>query len=249
MRSLILLLLPSIASAALTASFTQDEKSITTEARLPSLSVEAEASPAQGLPPGAFTSAWSGKIVIEKRARLYFSFQGKGDAILKVGGEEALNLKGDLSTEKSKRLRLNPGEHEIEITYASLPDGSGSFRLMWEGSNTFPLEPVPSTVFTKSDAPLDPAHLIASHNCTKCHAADFEKSAMPELGHTAPDLTRIGDRASAEWLTRWIAEPDKLKPTTTMPAMVDHTKPEGAQAAADLGAYLATLKSAEPGPA
>ncbi|MDB4323431.1 c-type cytochrome [Akkermansiaceae bacterium] len=249
MRSLILLLLPSIASAALTASFTQDEKSITTEARLPSLSVEAEASPAQGLPPGAFTSTWSGKIVIEKRARLYFSFQGKGDAILKVGGEEALNLKGDLTTEKSKRLRLNPGEHEIEITYASLPDGSGSFRLMWEGSNTFPLEPVPSTVFTKSDAPLDPAHLIASHNCTKCHAADFGKSAMPELGHTAPDLTRIGDRASAEWLTRWIAEPDKLKPTTTMPAMVDHTKPEGAQAAADLGAYLATLKSVEPGPA
>ena len=30
-----------------------------------------------------------------------------------------------------------------------------------------------------------------------------------------------------------------------MPAMVDHTKPEGAQAAADIGAYLASLITEE----
>ncbi len=256
MRALALLpllfFLPLAASASLTATFQQGEKSITTQTRLPSLSVAPKSSPAQGLPPGPFTTTFSGTLLIEKRARLYFSFEGKGDAILKIAGEEALNLKGDLTTQKSNRLRLNPGEHEIEITYTSLPDGSGSFRLMWEGSKTFPTEPIPSTAFTaftKSAATIDPAHLIASHNCTKCHTADFGKSALPELTHAAPDLTHIGDRASAEWLTRWIAEPDKLKPTTTMPAMVDHTKPEGAQAAADLGAYLATLKSTEPGPA
>jgi len=247
LRSLIFLLLPSLATASLTASFTQGEKTTSTQAALPSLYVEADSPPAPGLPPGAFNSTWTGTLVIEKRARLSFSFEGQGDATLKIAGDEILTLSGDLSAEPSKRLRLNPGEHEVEITYASLPDGSGSFRLMWAGRRSFPREPIPATAFSSKDSLIDPAHLIASQNCTKCHTADFGKSAMPELSHTAPDLTNIGDRASEEWLIRWIAEPDKLKPSTTMPAMVDHTTPEGAQAAADL-ADLLTVARRKRGP-
>ena len=237
----LLLILPGIISAELTAIFQQGEARVTSTRRLPALFVEKGNSPAQGLPPGAFTSNWKGSLTIEKRTRAYFSFQGQGEISLKVNGEEALTLSGDFSTEKSKRLRLNPGDYEIEISYTSLPDGSGNFRLMWE-SKDFPTEPISSTAFTKLDSKIDPAHLIASHSCTKCHATDdLGPTAMPELSHSAPDLTHIGDRTTKAWLVRWIAEPDKLKPTTTMPAMVDHTKPEGAQDAADLGAYLATL--------
>lgn len=236
-----LLILPGIISAELAATFQQGKTSVTSTRRSPSLFVEKGNSPAQGLPPGAFTSNWKGSLTIEKRTRAYFSLEGQGEATLKIGGEETLKLSGNLSTEKSKRLRLNPGEHEVEIIYVSLPDGSANFRLMWEAKD-FPSEPVPTTAFTKLIAKTDPAHLIASHNCTKCHAADdLGPQAMPELSHRAPDLTAIGDRSTEAWLVRWIAEPDKLKPSTTMPAMVDHTKPEGAQAAADLGAYLATL--------
>jgi len=255
MRSLslslsLLLSFSAFASAALTATFKQGGKSTTAPARFPALHVEAQNPPAQGLKPGAFTATWTGTLVIEKRARLYFAFEGKGDAILKIADEEILNLKGDLTSGKSERLRLNPGEHKLEVIYSSLPEGSGSFRLMWEGSKSFPLEPIPSTAFTRTDRPIDPTHLVASHNCTKCHSpGDLGSHAMPELAHSAPDLTNIGDRVSEAWLTRWISQPDKLKPTTTMPAMVDHTKPEGAQAAADLGAYLASLKFTEPGPA
>ncbi|MGJ8695948.1 MAG: hypothetical protein ACSHYF_06490 [Verrucomicrobiaceae bacterium] len=246
----LLLLLPGFASAGLLATFTQGEQSVTTETRFPALHLEEGTPPAQGLAPGTFTATWTGNLIIDKRARLYFSFQGSGTASLKIGDEEVLNLTGDLSAEPSKRLRLNPGEHPLSLTYSPPAEGPATFRLMWEGSNTFPLEPVPSTAFKKLDDSIDPAHLVASHNCTKCHATgDLGPHAMPELGHTAPDLTAIGDRASEPWLTRWIAQPDKLKPTTTMPAMVDHTKPEGAQAAADLGAYLATLKKSPAGPA
>ena len=225
--------------ATLTATFTSGDKSLTTKVPLPALRVTENESPTAGLPPGPFTAIYQGTLSIPKRYRLYFSTEATGSLTLKINGENIPFTDG-----KSARLRLNPGEAPIEITYTSPKSGIGQFRLFWEERREFPREPIPATAFTSPEkAPLDPAHLFASHNCIQCHAADLGKSAMPELAHSGPNLTGIGSRVNQTWLTRWIAQPDLLKPTTTMPAMVDHTKPEGAQAAADLGAYLATLTS------
>ncbi len=246
-------ILPLIAvgqlQATLLTTTTSGETSTTEHSRLPALFVPAGSPPASGLAPGKFTATFTGKLIIPKRYRLYFSFSGKGAATLKINGESVVTM----AEEKSQRLRLNPGEHPLEITYTSLADGSGNFRLHWEERKAFPKEPIPATAFTKIEHITSPAHLIAAHHCTKCHAPDdLGPHALPELSHSGPDLSNIGQRRHQDWLTRWIAEPDKLKPTTTMPAMVDHTKPEGAQAAADIAAYLATLttdKKNAPAPA
>ena len=227
------------ANATLTATFSSGGKSVTKQVRMPALKVEAGESPAAGLAPGAFTVDLKGTLTIPKRYRVYFSYDIEGTATMKVNGEDLPFTDG-----KSERLRLNPGEVPIEVHYKSPDNGAGSFRLHWEERKEFPREPVSSTVFTKSDSEINAAHLFASHNCAQCHhTGDLGAHAMPELKYAGPNLTGIGDRTTEAWLTRWIAQPDKLKPSTSMPAMVDHTKPEGAQAAADIGAYLASLNT------
>jgi len=241
MRSTLFLILLSVitsAQATLTATFTSSGKTVETQATLPALQVTAGEPPAPGLAPGAFTATYKGTLNIPKRYRLTFSVEAEGKVALKIDNEEVLFTDG-----VAERLRVNPGEVPLEISYTSPASGVGSFRLYWEERSEFPRVAVPAEAFTMAtDAPIDAAHLFASHNCIQCHAAgDLGKNAMPELKYAGPNLSTIGDRTHEAWLTRWISQPEKLKPTTTMPGMVDHTKPEGAQAAADLGAYLATI--------
>ena len=237
-------LLPSWAPAQLTATFTAGGKSAVRTATLPALTVPQGTPPTAGLAPGPFTATFKGTLNIPKRYRLHFSVECEGAVTFTIGGEPT-----PLTDGKSERLRLNPGEVPLEISFTSKKDGGGSFRLFWEERRAFPREPVPHSAFlpVPQDHP-DPAHLFASHNCLQCHEHEFGTQAVPELKDSGPDLSGIGSRVSREWLTRWTAQPDLLKPTTTMPAMVDHTTPEGAQAAADLGAYLATLTSDDPVP-
>ena len=239
--SLLLLGLIISAHANLKASFTSAGKSTTKQVAVPALFVGEGESPAAGLPVGPFSAIYTGKLTIPKRFRISFSVESEGKVQLKINEEEVVFMEG-----KSDRIRLNPGEIPIEITFTSPDNGAGYFRLYWEERREFPREPLPASSFTSlSETPIDAAHLFADHNCIQCHKADFGSSAMPELKYAGPNLTGIGSRANQAWLTRWIAQPDKLKPTTTMPAMVDHTRPEGAQAAADIGAYLASLITQE----
>ena len=242
----LILLLPLLLTAVhaqLTATFTAAGKSQTRAATLPALYVPAGSPPTAGLAPGPFTATFKGSLRIPKRYRVYFSIESKGTVALKVDGEDLTFTEG-----KSGRVRLNPGDVPIELTFDSAPDGSGFFRLFWE-ERDFPREVIPNAAFVPADqSGPDPVHLFTSHNCVQCHEHDFGSSAVPELKDSGPNLAGIGSRVSREWLTRWIAQPDLLKPTTTMPAMVDHTKPEGAQAAADIAAYLATLTSEDPVP-
>jgi len=242
----IALLLISLASSAhgeLTAKFVSGGKTITQTVALPSLYVAEGESPASGLVPGPFVATYTGSLTIPKRYRVFFSIESKGEVLLKVNGTEVAFTDG-----KSERLRLNPGETAIELTFTSPGNGAGSFLLFWEERREFPREPIPASAFNSTDKapPIDAAHLFASQNCLQCHTADLGNTAMPELKYAGPNLTGIGSRANEAWITRWIAQPDLLKPTTVMPAMVDHTKPEGAQGAADIGAYLASLTSDKP---
>lgn len=235
------LALISPARAELNVSFTSEGKTTSKTVALPALFVGESESPAGGLPSGPFVATYTGSLTIPKRFRVYFSVESEGQVDFKVNDEEVTFTDG-----KSDRLRLNPGEIPIQITFTSPKSGAGYFRLYWEERREFPREPIPASAFTSLDKPpVDAAHLFASHNCIQCHEADLGASSMPELNYAGPNLTGIGSRANEAWLTRWIAQPDKLKPTTTMPAMVDHTKPEGAQAAADIGAYLASLVTRE----
>ena len=242
------------ASADLLATYSsQGEERAAHLVPRPSVSNGVGATPTPFLKPGPFTVVWRGQLQVPKRLRLHFSFEGEGEASLKVNGEVVHTESGALGATKSERLRLNEGAYPVEITYTSKKNGAGSFRLFWE-ERSFAPEPIPSTSWLAPEGAVAPLAdhgrtAFAQQRCVMCHLPEqeFGPAAMPELSAAGPDLTGIGSRVSEEWLVRWIAQPDKLKPTTTMPAMVDHRTAKGSTEAADLGAYLFSLKDQKVG--
>lgn len=87
-------------------------------------------------------------------------------------------------------------------------------------------------------APKDPVERgrarFKSLGCVTCHR-------VGDLGggQAGPDLTTVGHRHSAEWLTVWMNDPAAWKPGTTMPR---YKLTQEAQT--DMVAYLASLKGA-----
>lgn len=68
---------------------------------------------------------------------------------------------------------------------------------------------------------IDPALagrlLISELSCTACHQSD-DPLLTPKFG---PRLDGAGSRLHDEWLSRFLANPQQVKPGTTMPAMLD----------------------------
>jgi mono/diheme cytochrome c family protein len=119
---------------------------------------------------------------------------------------------------------------------------------MWS-SPQFRTEPVPASAFrflpgteieawSKARAGRE---LIAAAHCMKCHAPrnGLPRDAAPELLATAPDFQNAGNRLEPGWVEAWVKSPQGSCPTVA---------PERA---ADIAAYLATLKEESPaaGPA
>ncbi|RYD27891.1 MAG: hypothetical protein EOP87_20455, partial [Verrucomicrobiaceae bacterium] len=140
------LLLAATAHADLVATFTRDGVTDSRIDRFPAIAIEPGEPATPFLTPGAFQVVWKGKLVVPKRLRLVFNFEGEGKAELKIAGKDVLARTGALAGEGSKSTRLNPGEHEIEITYNSKPDGTASFRLYWE-ETSFPRQTIPASAF------------------------------------------------------------------------------------------------------
>ena len=243
------------ANAELTATFSQNGKTDVRLDRLAAISVPAGQPATPFLEAGKFDVVWTGNIELKERRRLYFSFEGNGKASLTIDGKEAMAEEGTLGAEKSKRLRLNPGLHEIVVSYSSADDGSANFRLYWE-EEELPRQTIPPTVF--STEANDAAKLgelqrhgrmaFTEQNCAKCHTpeAGFGATPMPETGEIGPILAGAGERVTEDWLAKWIADPKALKPTTHMPRLVDPGTPEGLQKAADLAAFVASSKMGTP---
>ncbi len=243
------------ARADLIATFTREGVTDSRIDRFPALSLAPGEPATPFLTPGAFKVVWKGKLVIPRRQRLVFSFEGEGAASLKIAGKDVLVRESDLAGKASESTRLNPGEQEFELSYSSNADGTASFRLYWEEA-AFPRQTVPPSAFKvepSETATLGAAQrhgrlLFASQSCVKCHASTtgFGAAPMPEVAEIGPLLFGTGDRTSEEWLRRWIAAPHQLKPTTQMPALVDAATEEGRQQASDLAAYLLGLKTGAP---
>ena len=71
--------------------------------------------------------------------------------------------------------------------------------------------------------------------CLGCHTVDGKDTGF------APDLSRLGEKATPEWLANWIKNPKKYWPETAMPNL--RVPDEDVQL---LAAYLAGLKGAKP---
>lgn len=245
----------SSAHAEITANFKAGEATDSRLDRIPAILVKAGEPATPFVAPGAFEVTWTGKLSIPERQRLVFSFEGTGTAALTVDGKPLLEESGTLGTKASESTRLNPGDHDISITFKSQPDGSGRFRLFWE-ERAFPKQSVPPTAFkTEPDEAARLGELqrkgrllFAENNCAKCHvsATGFGATPMPETSEFAPLLAGIGDRVNETWLKNWVAAPHTLRPAGHMPELVDGKTETGRQQAADIAAFLAALKLGAP---
>ncbi|MCM8525149.1 MAG: cytochrome c [Lentisphaeraceae bacterium] len=230
------------------------------ESRLAALFVKAGESASPFLEAGKFTASFKGKLALKERSRVYFKIEGRGKAVLKIAGEVAVEAEGDdLSTVVSKRMRINQGDHDIELIYTSPDSGDAQVRLLWMG-RSFPWEPLGPN-YTKTESSKKLAHSLslrtgreafAKFNCIKCHSEGELKAdqVMPELLRDTPSLANAGNKFTESWLAAWIQNPESLRHSATMPKILKHNSLKEAEAAgdssaSDLAAYLMTKKSGE----
>ena len=84
--------------------------------------------------------------------------------------------------------------------------------------------------------------LIAELSCSACHVAGPE--VKPKKG---PNLDGVGNRVSREWIGRLLDDPQKVKPGTTMPAvLVGLSNDEKQKAKLALIAFLGSLQKPFP---
>ena len=213
-------------------------------------------SPSAFIAPGAFEAAWHGELLLEKRERLYFSFEGSGKAVLLLGGELVLEANGtDLSSVESERLRLNGGHHSLEVRFSSLPSGMGRLRLLWRGRD-FLRESVPPAALKYNPeasyaTPLKRFNelrrgrfLVASLGCLRCHKPSSpidSRKSMPEAVQVGPSLLGVGSRLSEPWLAKWVHAPSSVRRHARMPKA-----PVTLEEARHIAGFLASLRSDSP---
>ncbi len=92
---------------------------------------------------------------------------------------------------------------------------------------TFPFQTLPRT---RPQAPNLQAALKMFgpdyFNCWNCHQQGARKPPGPPEGW-APDLTLASRRLNADWIERWLSNPQKLMPGTKMPTFYDPEDPKG----------------------
>ncbi|ADB18538.1 PA14 domain protein [Pirellula staleyi DSM 6068] len=72
--------------------------------------------------------------------------------------------------------------------------------------------------------------LLGELNCTSCHAADAALASAVQK-KPAPILDSVGNRVKMQYLMKFLADPQTVKPGTTMPGVL-HTLPDAERAAA-----------------
>ncbi|MFI5381708.1 MAG: c-type cytochrome, partial [Tepidisphaerales bacterium] len=176
-------------------------------------------------------------------------------------------------TPPCKPMKLNKGKNAIALEYQAPKEGDAFVRLYWSGPE-FPAEPVPPTILSHADVPEQGGkpqairagrYLAATHYCIRCHTPEEKltvaieqqrnsqgklavPAVMPELAAAPPSLAGAGSRFNEQWVAAWIFDPRALRPTASMPRPLGDPAARE-QAAADIAAFLATLKSADNLPA
>lgn len=219
--------------------------------RIAALYVAPQSPPTPFVAPGQFTAQLHGYLKVPLKGDHAFRLEGRGTATLSINGERVAALEaGEKLASQTAEAALVRGYNQIEIDYKSQADGAAELRVWWSGSD-FTWEPLPpDALFTPGNAATlveatrqrEGRELFATHHCAKCHAAgdgltQLAALAMPEIHRDAPSLEGIGSRLNEAWMREWILDPQRHRPTATMPRLVERP-----QNAADLAAYLASLR-------
>jgi mono/diheme cytochrome c family protein/predicted nucleic acid-binding Zn-ribbon protein len=102
-----------------------------------------------------------------------------------------------------------------------------TFELSEEQTNTvtryfaaldrvpYPYEPRPELQASAVAAGRD---LFNRWQCVKCHVVAGRLPQGQDVANMAPDLANVPRRLRADWLTKWLADPQSILPGTRMPA-------------------------------
>jgi cytochrome c peroxidase len=207
------------------------------------------------LPAGPLTATWTGAVHVDLRSDYHLEADLRGRVEVSLNGTNVYTAEaGGARAATSKRVRFNKGDNPLVVTFSAPAAGDAWLRLYWKDSET-PAHPVPAAVFRPPAAPpalaeAEARHrgraLFLEHRCVDCHKISAA-AGVPELAMDAPAFIGIGSRRNADWLARWIADPQALRPGTPMPKMLHG--PAAADDARALAAWLGTLKAEEPPPA
>lgn len=220
---------------------------------------EAQA-PAPDFGTGKWTGHWIGLIDIVRPGRYRFSARIRGRLRLRIGEQEVLSGQGEGNDSMllGPWVRLKADLLPFLLYYDAPSAGPARLQLWWQSEEFLP-EPLPSRVLRHR--PEQEGKVLArwqliergrgiarALQCAACHGqqdADRLFAAAEPIG--APDLSGIGSRLKADWLSAWLKEPQKLRPDTWMPALLPQDR-TGELARAALVAYLSSLKEKLPKP-
>jgi mono/diheme cytochrome c family protein len=227
---------PSDLKPGLVTRFGENEKGSpgTTVHRLEptvALSLNPGETPHPRLAQGGYT-VWTGYINVVRPGKYTFSatLQG-GKLTVQVGGKNAFTSSADKEpvTKSGDQVTLDGGVQPFSATFQRTGVAARA-ELFWQGPG-FVKEPLPHQflghlpkdrpeAFGK-DLELELGRFMFEElSCIRCHKPDADDKMAKGLAERAgPNLTELGKRAFPGWIDAWLADPAKLRPQTTMPAV------------------------------
>ncbi len=206
-----------------------------------------------------FLAVYSGVVRIDQAGTYRFGAQAEGGMVslaIKAasGTTENFDLQADGTDAFSDWFALPEGRVLLTYTFARQGNEPARMRPMWEKQRTgsdepgFMAEPIPSRVVE----PVGSRHngalvlrgraLLGKLGCVSCH----EAPAGSVIARAAPDLATVARRADPDWITRWITEPQTLKPGCGMPDLIGESDEDMAAVQGIVG-YLVSLSTADEG--
>jgi cytochrome c553 len=249
---------PADLKPGLVARFSEAGKSGSSVVRLEptiALTLDPGETPHPRLAPGGSTG-WRGFINIVRPGKYTFSatLQG-GNLTVVVGGKTVFVASAgpEAAVKMGTEVTLEGGVQPLTATYER-NGPAARVELFWQGPG-FVKEPLPHQFlghlpkdrpdsFTR-DVELELGRFrFEELACIRCHkAAADDKMARGLANRAGPNLTEIGKRAYPGWIEAWLADPAKLRPQTTMPAMFTHDEQGRAERYA-VTKYLLSLSNA-----
>jgi mono/diheme cytochrome c family protein len=177
-------------------------------------------------------AVWTGYINIVRPGKYAFSATLQGGKLnVQVGGKSVFTASADKESPTiiGDEVSLDGGVQPFAATYLRT-GGAARVELFWKGPG-FVKEPLPHQFLghLPKDRPLAFAKDVELElgrfkfeelSCIRCHKPTADDKMARGLAERAgPILTEIGKRAYPGWIDAWLANPAKLRPQTTMPAM------------------------------
>ncbi len=182
---------------------------------------------------GGGTVRWEGYLKVVRPGLYRFSARVRGRVRLSVEGKPVLAAESTAAPalQQGGEIQLDAGVQPLVAEFTR-PAGVAQLQVFWE-SPFFRREPLSrgylghrtdpaaagSGVRPLADRAVQHGRLLAEEfGCLNCHKP-AESSAAQFTPRRGPDLTRVGERAFAGWIYRWLENPAKVLPGSTMPAL------------------------------